>query len=158
MKSAIYRIKEDLSNLEAVMDSFDEDMSEFDDHVRLDMKTFARASCEQAAYMSYYSQIGDELRAIAKDMDTRLKVARAKATRNFLQVATKTYTDKILTMMVEDDPIVQKLTKALGEVVERMDKSDSMVEGFRQRGFSLNNLSRNRAAEFHNEKIYIKDA
>lgn len=155
MKSAVRKIKDDLSNLNSVLLSYDTKMKEFSENLRIDMKTYAQANSEQAGLMSYYSQLKDELDVIHDDMEIRLCVAKSNAMKKIERVANNKYTEKQLSMHIEADPDVRDTRRACGEVKERLEKAKSMVAGFMQRGYSLNNLTRIRAGEFQDDLIYV---
>jgi hypothetical protein len=116
-----------------------------------------QANGEQAAFIAYYDHIGDELGVMMADMDNRYKLARTKALRVIQTSSPREYTDKTLNMLIDADPSVVKHYKAFLELKERYEKTCSIVDSFRQRGFSLNNILKSREREFQNEMIYVNE-
>lgn len=155
--SSIHKINEDLSNLNRVLREYDYWMKDFEEELRIDGKKYSQANSEQAGRISYYSELSDELGVIVKEMDMRCKVARTKAMKKLMNVSSKSYTEKQLSMMIDDDPEVIKSLRALREVEERHEKSKTMVAGFIQRGYTLKNMSLIRTGGFHDEIMYVNE-
>lgn len=155
--SVIYKIKSDLSNLSAVMLSYDTKMKNFKEELRLDGRTFQQASVQQSAYSAYYDQIAQELDVMVDEMELRIKEARMKAYTNIRKVSPKDYPERTLNLMLDGDPEVLRMTRAMLEVAERLKKAKSYVKSFETRGYSINNLTKQRQAEFLNQTIYLDE-
>lgn len=157
MMSAVYKIKDDLSNFDTVLDTYDAIIDGYEKDLGIDGRTYMQANVQQAAYIGYYVQIGKELDVMLLDMELRVKVQRAKAFKRVQQQSAQTHTEKSMNMMIDGDPHVISHTKAALEVKERAMKMDAIVEAFKQRGFSLNNLLKMRQGEFQNERMYVNN-
>lgn len=151
--SVVNYIKDDLSNLERVLNKYDSALADWEDELRLDRKSYGQASIEQAARLGYYDQLARELNIMTVDMELRLRVARAKSLQNIKKASSVAHPEKTLMMMIDGDPAVVSLTKAVLEVRERADAAEGIVEAFQKRGFVLTNLTKIRIAEIHNEII-----
>lgn len=150
-------INKDLSNIQEVLQQYDEDMKGFRKAMKIDMKTYAKANSEQAGLLQYYSEVQGELGVLYKDMDTRLKEVRAVALKKLKKISERSLTEKLLLMEIEADPDVVAHNKALREIEERQKKVDSIVEGMHQRGYTLNNMTRIRIGGFQDEYMYVQD-
>lgn len=150
-------VKNDLSNLDEVLADYDACMRGYTKNLKVDMKTFAKASSEQAGWLAHYSEIHDELVVIFKDMETRVKVAKAAVFTKLGKNSSQRFTEKELTRKEDEDTTVNLTIKALREIEERKAKAETIVGAFTARGYTLNNMTRIRAGGFHDEYMYVKD-
>lgn len=155
--SSIYKINDDLSNFDAVIGKYDAVLKDYEKDLRIDGNTHMQANVQQATFIGRYDQISDELSVMVDDFEMRKKVARAKAVKRIKQQSAQAHTEKVLEMMIDGDPAVITLSKCVLEIKERYMKSKSIVEAFRQRGYSLSNILAARRQEFHNEMIYLNN-
>jgi hypothetical protein len=155
--SAANKIKPDLSNLDTILREYDSWMNGYEKNLKVDMKTYSKANSEQAGWLAYYSEIHDELDVMFKDMETRVKVARASAAHKIEKVSSKKYTEKEMSRIEDGDPIVIATLKACREIEERKKKFETVVAAFSQRGYTLNNMTRIRMGGFQDESMYINE-
>lgn len=155
--SAANKVKPDLSNLSEVLKEYDDWMRGYEKNLKIDMKTFAKANAEQAGWLAYYSEMQDELEIMYKDMETRVKIAKANVANKLEKVSPRKYTEKELTGHEDRDPTVEKTTKAAREIEERKRKCETIVAAFSQRGYTLNNMTRIRLGGFQDELMYINE-
>lgn len=155
--SVVKKVKEDYSNLDAVLLSYDTKLKGYKEDLKIDGQTYMQANVQQSAFISYYDQICQELDVLLDDMNMRVKVAKANAIKKIQAHSNREYSERIMNSLVEGDPGVNKAIKAMLEVKERYLKARSIVDAFQQRGYSLNNITKIRIAEFHNETIYIDE-
>jgi hypothetical protein len=157
MTSVVYAINDDLTNINAVLAVYDEQLRDYQKDVRINGKTYASANAEQAGMMAYYSEIADDLGIIVDDMEMRLKAKRASTAKKLARLEAKTHTDKQLQMLVDDTDEVMKVWKVLAEVKERHERAKTALNAFVNRGYSLKNLITARAGSFQDETIYVND-
>lgn len=157
MPSVVYAIKDDLSNIKAVLKEYDAQLSDYQKDLLINGKTYASANAEQAGMMAYYSEIADDLGILVDDMEMRLKAKRASRAKVTTKHEPKTHTDKQLQMAIDDDIEVIKVWKALAEVKERHERAKTALNAFINRGYSLKNLITARAGSFQDETIYVND-
>lgn len=157
MTSAANTIHEDLSNLSEVMQEYDACLRNYEKRLKVDMKTYAKANSEQAGWIAYYSELHDELDVMYKDMETRVKVARALAAQKVEKYSAKKYTEKEMSRIEESDPTVIKTGKAAREIEERKKKFETVVAAFSARGYTLNNMTRIRMGGFQDEYMYVNE-
>ena len=150
-------IQDDLSNLDEVLGEYDGCLRGYVKALKIDMKTYAKANSEQAGWIAYYSELHDELDVMFKDMETRIKIARAKAAIKIEKVSSKKYTEKEMSRIEESDPTVIITGKAAREIEERKKKFETVVSAFSQRGYTLNNMTRIRIGGFQDEFMYVNE-
>lgn len=155
--SVANQIVKDLSNLDEILRDYDACMRGYEKRLKIDMKTYAKANAEQAGWIAYYSEIHDELDVMCKDMDTRVKIARAAVGIKLEKASAKKYTEKEMSRHEDSDPTVIKTLKALRELEERKKKFETIVAAFSQRGYTLNNMTRIRIGGFQDELMYAVD-
>lgn len=157
MASLVDRIEEDLSNLQEVLKEYDGWLKNYEKNLKIDMKTYSKANSEQAGWLAWYSELHDELDVIHKDMETRSKVARAMAAIKLEKVSSKKYTEKEMTRHEDTDPTVRATNKAAREIEERKKRAATIVEAFKARGYTLNNMTRIRMGGFQDDLMYINE-
>lgn len=155
--SAIYKIKDDLSNLDIVLARYDKKLATHEAELCIDGKTYMEANAKQAGISSYFDQLRCDLDVMLEDMDMRYRVWRTKTLKRIQQTESKAHAEKTLSMLIDGDPDVIKHYKAMGELNERFIKAKAIVTAFQQRGYSLNNIVKIRAGDFHNETMYVDE-
>lgn len=155
--SVVYKIYDDLSNLDKILRAYDKEIAKYEEELKLDGKTYSSANAEQAGLMSWYSELADDLGILLEEMERRVKKQRAIAMKKFMGKDPKAYSDKRLEQIIADDKDLEKIEKAKLEVQERHEKAKTALNGFIRRGFSLNNLTQIRIGGFQDEKIRVNE-
>ena len=151
------KLKPDLSNLDAILDDFDNRLSTWKDDVAVGGKNIERANMEQPAYFAYYDQIKAEAESLCEKLELMTKVAKAVAMDRIGGPKTsKVYPERTLDKLAEEDFTYRRNHVAYLEARERYLKAKSVVDAFTQRGYSLTNIRHIRIAEMHDKTIYEK--
>lgn len=149
-------LKDDLSNLNEVLDDFDQRLSGWKEDVSLGGRNIERANMEQPAFVAYYDQIKAEAESLCNKMEMQAKVAKAKSVKTITNQSQKDHGERTVDKMADTDPAYVAKYMAYLEVKERYLKAKSVVDSLQQRGYSLNNIVKIRIAELNDITIYDK--
>lgn len=125
------------------------------DDVSLDGKNLQSAVVEQPSLLAYYDQIAVEAGYYVDLMEMIVKKTRAERIRFIRDNFARDYTDSAIQKAVDGDPQYVKVYEIYIEVKEVYDKCKSLVEAFKQRSYSLNNLVKIHENELENITIRI---
>lgn len=125
------------------------------DDVSLDGKNLQSAVVEQPSLLAYYDQIAVDAGYYVDLMEMIVKKTRAERIRFIRDNFARDYTDSAIQKAVDGDPQYVKVYEIYIEVKEVYDKCKSLVEAFKQRSYSLNNLVKIHENELENITIRI---
>lgn len=146
---------ESLSNLPKVLASIERRLAGWEDNIKIDGKNIEAANVEQPSWIAYYDQVAVEMSAIVDYCEILVKKVRAERMQYIKKNSAKDYTDTAIQKAIDGDKeyIVQQ--QIYLEVREVYDKCKSIVEAFKQRSYSLNNIVRLRENELENITIRL---
>lgn len=125
------------------------------DDVSLDGKNLQSAVVEQPSLLAYYDQVAVEAGYYVDLMEMMVKKVRAERIKFIRDNFARDYTDSAIQKAVDGDPQYVKVYEIYIEVKEVYDKCKSLVEAFKQRSYSLNNLVKIHENELENITIRI---
>lgn len=125
------------------------------DDISLDGKNLQSAVVEQPSLLAYYDQVAVEAGYYVDLMEMMVKKVRAERIKFIRDNFARDYTDSAIQKAVEGDPQYVKVYEIYIEVKEVYDKCKSLVEAFKQRSYSLNNLVKIHENELENITIRI---
>ena len=140
-KSDLYQSLTD-ELIDEIISEYSKKIIGWDAQVQLSGKPLGIANAEQAAYASYYDQMRVELDTIKEFIEYKTRKAKVAAIKTILTHSAKSYGERILEKMAEDDPVYDKYYSYLIRVTHIYQKTASIVESFKQRAYSLNNISK----------------
>lgn len=151
--SLIDRLGKDGSGLPDIIDEYESHLVAAPNRLAIKGKTLEQSNVEHATWLSFYDQKRVELSILRKYMDREVDRIRGK-----LWVAYTETHSRELSARDKDNYINQEksyLTKqelAL-MVLELHDKYAALVEAYRSRGYSLNNIVKLRTSGIENDVI-----
>lgn len=140
------KIPEKLAEIEYKIKNWESDIA-------LDGKNIQAAIVEQPSLLAYYDQICVEAGYYVDLMEMMVKKVRAERIKYIRDNYSKEYTDTAIQKVVDGDPKYINAYQIYIEVKEVYDKCKSLVEAFKQRSYSLNNLVKIYEGELYNITI-----
>lgn len=125
------------------------------DDISLDGKNLQSAVVEQPSLLAYYDQVAVEAGYYVDLMEMMVKKVRAERIKFIRDNFARDYTDSAIQKAVDGDPQYVKVYEIYIEVKEVYDKCKALVEAFKQRSYSLNNLVKIHENELENITIRI---
>jgi len=156
MTSTIKKIgDESLKGLPQALLIIEKKMDNWENDIRLDGKNLQSAVVEQPSLLAYYDQIAVEAYTIMDYVETIVKKVRAERMRFIKENSSKDYTDTAIQRAIDGDKEYIKYQTIFLEVKEVYDKAKAIVEAFKQRSYSLNNIVKIREHELENITIRL---
>ena len=144
-----------LSNLPDVLDSINKRLEGWEDNIRIDGKNIESANVEQPSWIAYYDQIAVEAGTIMDYAEMLVKRVRAERMVYIKVNAGKDYTDTAVQRAIDGDKAYIRYQQLYLEVKEMYEKCKAIVDAFRQRSYSLNNIVKIRENELENITIRL---
>ena len=142
MESGIDLIRDDLSNIESVIDYYEKSLSDFGKNLNLHGKNIMKALEEQPSWLSFYDARRVELKAITEYMDTQVQRIRGRLWKDYTEKYSRDLQTKDKEQYINNEPAYLDMFQLYLEVKELYEKYISAVESFKARGFVLNNVTR----------------
>lgn len=154
--SSIYKIGgEKLKGLPAMINSIENKIRDAPQDISLNGKNIQSAVVEQPSLLAYYDEVAVEAYSIVKYVDALVKKVRADRLKFIKENSQRDYTDTSIQKVIDGDPEYIKMYLIYLEVVEVYDKCKSIVESFKQRSYSLNNMVKIYENEIQNITIRL---
>lgn len=150
-------LQDDLSNLNDIVRAYNSALdADFKNEISLFKKTIEFCNQEQPSHYSYYDQIRVETESLYELLEIKCREVKAKAINIILRDASKSYGERIIEKMIEDNPKFIEIQKKCLTCKELYLKARSRVESFEQRGYALNNITKLRVAAVSESFVYDK--
>ena len=117
-----------------------EDLLEANKHLTINGKSFLTANQEQPQWMSYYDERKIELKTLIDHIDIEVERVRTKLIRGF-EKHHRDLSDTMRRTYVNNEPEFIEIQRLRLTVQELYGKYGSIVECFKQRGYSLKNIT-----------------
>lgn len=121
--------------------------------IALDGKNIQSAIVEQPSLVAYYDQLAVEANYYLSVAEMRVKRVRAERMRFIQENFTRSYTDTAIQKVIDGDKEYLKVHAVYVEIKRVYDECRSLVESFKQRSYSLNNLVKIYEKELENITI-----
>lgn len=144
-----------LTNLPKVLASIEKRIDGWEEQIKIDGKNIEVANVEQPSWIAYYDQLCVETGTILDYIELQVKKVRAEQMRHIKDNLSKDYTDSAIQKIIDGNPLYIEKQELYLEVKEVYDKCRAIVEAFKQRSYSLNNIVKIREAELENITIRI---
>lgn len=129
-----------LELVEEKIKEFEQKLENWKEDVRLDGKKIEVAIVEQPSLLAYYDQIASEAEYYMEVVDLHVKKIRAERMVYIKENYSREYTDSAIQKVIEGDKNYQSAYLIYLSMKSVYDKAKSIVEAFKQRSYSLNNL------------------
>lgn len=137
------------------IDSIQDRISNWKTDISLDGKNLQSAVVEQPSLLAYYDQIAVEAEYFMDLMEMQVKKVRAERTKFIRDNFSKEYTDSAIQKLIDGDDQYIKAYRIYLLAKENYDRCKALVEGFKQRSYSLNNIVKIREHELENITIRL---
>lgn len=144
-----------LPNLPKVLASIEKRLDGWEKNIQLDGKNIEIANVEQPSWIAYYDQLCVETGIILDYVELQVKKVRAERIKYVRSNSSREYTDTAIQKVIDDNEEFIKIQELYLEVKEIYDKCKAVVEAFKQRSYSLNNIVKIREAELENITIRL---
>lgn len=151
--SKIPDLGKDLSGLPGVLATYEDEFKSALEHITIDKKTLAKANKENPSWLLFYSARRSELYAILKYVEAQVERTRGRLFKSYTETSSRDLSDRGKDKYIDQETTYLNKYEIYLEVKELYDKFDSVVEGFKARGYALNNLTKLRIEQLENETV-----
>jgi hypothetical protein len=134
-------LKEDITNIDIVIQYFNNELKDFDTHLELKGKCIATANAEHVGWFSYYDTIRIEVKKVLNYISMQVDIVKSTCWFKFKEKHSRELSTRDIETYIKAEPSYINITNILLEVAELYDKSESIVESFKLRGYNLKNLT-----------------
>lgn len=138
--SLITEIK-DLSKLPDVLEQYEKEIPHAFKITELKGKNLEAANKENAAWLLYYDQKRIELDTLKKYLKMKLEEIRSSLFKTFTENYPREMSDRAKDKYIDGHPKYLAIYELYLEVEELYEKYASVVNGLRQQGYSLRNIT-----------------
>jgi hypothetical protein len=143
----ISKVKQDLTNLQPVLNSIKDDLKDREKDIKVKGKTVQDANSEQPALFGYYDEIRVCVKLIHSYLEFQMIKQKAVVYKYISENSQYDYGERAKDTLISDDPKYTDLKMKQLEVEEVLLLATSICETFVQRGYSLNNITKAIVAE-----------
>lgn len=145
-------------DVESIVDTYLETttkkIKDHKEHLSLKGKNIEVANVEQTAYLAFYDEMRVDLKSLLAYYELKLKESKAVAWKTINEHASVSHSDREKDILVNNNPSYMKVNRTYLHVKELYDTLDSIVEQFRSRAFTLNNIIKIRVASLEGISLY----
>lgn len=145
--------KDTVSTLSALLIEYDSLLNEVEQNISLKGKTLEQANKEQASFLVFYDEKLRELLIIEDFMKTWVDKIRGQLFETIVNRSGKDLSDRAINQIIDSKEEYLNAYELYLEIKELAEKFDAVVESFKQRGFSLRNITELRVNRIHMETL-----
>ena len=139
--STIVSIGKNMGGLPDFIEQMEHKLKGWEDNLMLDGKNIQKANVEQPSWLAYYDEIASSLSTAVKYTEMHVNRIRGERLRFIKENFDREYTDSAIQKVIDADPqFISHYTLHL-EVKELHEKARVIVDAFKQRAYSLKNLT-----------------
>lgn len=140
--SIISELGKGYCNLPAILEKYQNEINNAKEHLSLKGKPIGDCNKEQCSWELFYHERCVELKTLTKYFESMVNRERGILYRNFTENFSIELTDRAKDQYINSEPDYLSIQQLYLEVKEMYDKYQSIVDCFKSRGYSLNNLTK----------------
>ena len=126
--------------IEAILDEFDSKIKNWKKDISISGKNLRVANVEQSSLLARYDEIKVNLKSMLDYYDMRIKQVRSESLMMINKNSSYSYTAAEKERLIDSDPKYLKYHKIYLEIKELHNMLVSIVDQFKNRAYTLNNL------------------
>lgn len=145
--------KDAVSTLSALLIEYDSLLNDVEQNISLKGKTLEQANKEQASFLVFYDEKLREILIVEDFMKAWVDKIRGQLFETITNRSGKDLSDRAINQIIDSKEEYLNAYELYLEVKELAEKFDAVVESFKQRGFSLRNITELRVNRIHMETL-----
>lgn len=137
----LVHLRKDLTNLNQILANVKEYIGNYENDVTLKGKTLRTANVEQPSLFGYYDEIRVHLQSLSDYIELKVVARHAAVLRYISENASQDYGERMKEKLVNEDVEYANIKLMKLETDEVLEMIKSICEQFKQRGYSLKNIS-----------------
>jgi hypothetical protein len=135
-------IIKDIANVDSVLQYYRDELVDFNTHLQIQYKRIDTAVIEQAGWYSFYDTKRAELKIIYEYMELKLATIHSIKWQKFTEKHDRALTQKDKEVYIKHDVDYINMSILVLHTKEVYEQYMSIVDSFKMRGYSLNNLTK----------------
>lgn len=120
---------------------YEEDLEEYEEHLKIEGKTLEQANRENAVWFAYYDERRVEVGSVIQYLIAELDGAKGRSMKRLTEGYPVDLGVREKDTYMGADPEILELRKVYLQVKELHDKYCSVADSFKHRGFDLRNIT-----------------
>ncbi len=142
----INQLGDNFEKLADILSEYDKELDQVEDRLSLKNKTIERSNMENPTWMSYYDQKKVELKILNDYMEMKVNQIRGRLFMRYKENHMVSLNISEINQYINNEEAYTDQYEILLEVQEVYDKYKQVIEAFKMRSFSLNNITKLRVA------------
>jgi hypothetical protein len=134
-------LKEDINNIKLVIKYFKAELKDAEKNVELKGKRIVDANIEHVGWYAYYDSIRVELRTIVEYVDIERQHIKSKIFKKYKENYSVQLGQREIDVYIAKEVEILNINNLYLEIYEVYERSVSIVESFRVRGYNLKNIT-----------------
>jgi hypothetical protein len=146
-----------LSEIDSIIELYSKKIKDWKQNIKLDGKNIEVVNIQQVAWCAYYDEMRVQIKSIHDFLDMKIRQIRGKL---FLKISTSSsndYSDRAKERIIDDSPEYLAIYRKYLEIKELYENIQSIVDQFKNRSYTLNNIVNIRIAALQDETLYYAD-
>lgn len=142
MSKPLELLHENIQNILKIIPAYEQDLEGYQDNLRLKGKNIIVANNEQPSWLVYYDSRRAELKTALEYMELYVQKIRGKLWKEYTENYARDLQSKDKEQYINNEKAFLDAYELYLELKELHDRYVSVVEGFKNRGYALNNITR----------------
>jgi hypothetical protein len=142
MNRPLELLHENITNVVKVLEVYENDLAGFEDHLRLKGKQLVVANNEQPGWLVFYDSRRAELKSALDYVEAQVHRTRGKLWKDYTENYSRELQSKDKEQYINHEPSYLSVYELYLELKDMYDQYVSVVDAFKARGYSLNNITR----------------
>jgi hypothetical protein len=143
-------LKQRYKNLPTVLETYEEVWKYAEQDLAIKGKSLEIANKENSALYAYYDERRVELKTLVDYLELQINKTRGRLWRTFTENNNREISDRSKEKYIDGEQAYLDIYEIYLEVKEMYNQFESVVEAFKLRGYSLNNITKIRVAALEN--------
>lgn len=148
-----YDLKEDGSNLDEILEEYNKIAKASKTLIEIEGKTLGYALNQQPKDFNFFIECRTNVKSILDYYEAYLKHTHSALYKEIRSVTSRDMTEKEINSLIHDNPTYHNLLFEVLKVRDVHDKFIGIMEAYKQRGFTLNNITK--SIEFESQNVIL---
>lgn len=138
----IEMIKKDINNLDVIISQYKDDLYNVNDIIELEGKELTVANAQHVSWTVYYGQKCVEVKTLKDYMETVVEFKHGELWRKLTEKSDREYNDKAKGQYINSNEEYLNIKQQYLKIQELYEQFHAINDGFKSRGYVLNNLTK----------------
>lgn len=151
--SKINDLGENFSKLPKIIEEYENALSDVKEHLIISGKNLEAVNKEQPMWLHYYDYKRIELQTLLKYVEGQVQRVRGRLFKSYTESYQREISDRAKDKYIDNEDAYLNVFGVYLEIKELYEQYCAVVDAFRQRGYSLNNITKIRVANLEDVEI-----